>query len=387
MRILMASDMFYHQVNGVSNSVLTLTRELIKLGHEVKVLSLSNTRRSYRQGEYYFIGSHDSIIYPSARMSMKRNDPLIDELIAWRPQIAHIQTEFSADYLAMRIVVECRIPVVMNFHTDYETFLKRFILFKKPFHSACGMFYRYIYRYTRRLIIPSEKVRLMLEDYGIDKPTVRIPTGLALPEHHITKEKKAELLKKYGLKSNGKVVVIVSRMSKEKNVGELIDYFPLVRKENPDAGLLIVGGGPALNELRLKATFHGLRNNVAFTGMIDPDDINLFYQLGNVFVCASTFETQGMTYYEAMANGLPQVVRYDTCLDGVIENGVNGFTYETREEFAEYVNRLLSDGDLRRKMSRQALNASKEYSRERFAKKVERVYKDVIKECLDEYRH
>ena len=46
------------------------------------------------------------------------------------------------------------------------------------------------------------------------------------------------------------------------------------------------------------------------------------------FVCASTSETQGLTYFEAMAAGKPILVREDECLKGLIQVGSNGLTYQ-----------------------------------------------------------
>lgn len=51
--------------------------------------------------------------------------------------------------------------------------------------------------------------------------------------------------------------------------------------------------------------------------MVPPDEVHTYYQLGDIFVSASTSETQGLTYVEAAANGLPLLCRRDPCLDEV----------------------------------------------------------------------
>lgn len=383
MKILMASDMFT-QVNGVSNSVLTLTEELRARGHEVKVLALSETTRSYREGDNYYIGSHYSYVYPEARMSMKRRVPLMNELLEWKPHIAHIQTEYSANYLALRIVRLCSIPVVMNFHTDYEMYLKRYFFSDKLLHFGMTKLYHYVYKHARRIIIPSPKVQDLLNSYGIDKKTVIIPTGIRLPETTDEPEKKAELLKKYGIENNGRVIVIVSRMSKEKNVEEIVNYMPDLLKKDSTVSLLVVGGGPYLDTLKKRVMNLGIGRRVRFTGMIDPKEINTYYRLGDLFVCASTFETQGMTYVEAMANGLPLVCRRDKCLIGVIADGENGYVYDTKEEYIGHILEILNDPEKKKRMSQASLERSKDYSREVFAKKVEKLYKEVIRECIED---
>ena len=68
----------------------------------------------------------------------------------------------------------------------------------------------------------------------------------------------------------------------------------------------------------------------------------LNYQLGDIFVSASTNETQGLTYIETAANGLPLLCRRDPCLDGVLAGGRNGWVYESEEEFCDIILLLIN---------------------------------------------
>ncbi|MFT2804568.1 glycosyltransferase [Candidatus Phytoplasma asteris] len=68
--------------------------------------------------------------------------------------------------------------------------------------------------------------------------------------------------------------------------------------------------------------------------------LGIYYQLGNVFINASLFETQGLTYIEALAASLPCVVRFDQALDGLIDNGNNVFFYHQKEELINYLSIL-----------------------------------------------
>ena len=67
--------------------------------------------------------------------------------------------------------------------------------------------------------------------------------------------------------------------------------------------------------------------------MVSPQQVPEYYQLGNLFVSASTSETQGLTYIEALASGLPALCRQDPCLTGVIRDGVNGWQFRDGAEF------------------------------------------------------
>ncbi len=377
MKILLATDS-YKQINGVSNSVGLLAQGLRERGHEVKVLSLSENHKSYREGDDYYIGSMDAMIYPDLRFSLARADELIDRLVEWHPDIAHIQTEFSANFLAMKIVKKCDIPYVMTAHTDYEEYFKSKNVNATLARAMIKNFERVVYGKADTLIVPSYKIQELVEIYKVRCPVVVIPTGIELKNYPEMTHGKEQLLQKLGIKNNGKVLVCVSRISKEKNIGELIDYMPALLRKDPEITLLIVGGGPYLDKLREKVDRLELNDSVRFAGMIPSDEVYKYYRVGDIFVCGSTFETQGLTYVEALANALPLVCREDKCLINIIEQGENGFTYTNEEEYVAHILTILSDRALQKKMSTASVGKSYAFSKEVFISSVEQLYLDVI---------
>lgn len=377
MKILIASDS-YKQINGVSNSVNLLVEGLREAGHEVKVLTLSLDRKSYKEGDDYFIASVDAMIYPDMRVSVAVWDELIDEIAAWKPDIAHIQTEFSAKFLAMKIVRKCAIPYVMTSHTNYEEYFKSKNINSKIAHLLIKNFERVVYGKADTLIVPSYKIQELVGAYKVKCPVVVIPTGIELEKHPKMTDDKAAMLASFGIGDNGKVLVSVSRVSKEKNIDELIDFMPALLKEDPEVSLLVVGGGPHLDKLREKAEKLGLTDSVKFTGMIEKDEVYKYYQLGDIFVSGSTFETQGLTYVEALANALPLVCREDKCLINIIEPGKNGFTYTDEAEYVQHILTILGDRALQKRMGEASVEKSNEFSREVFVCSVEQLYEEII---------
>lgn len=79
--------------------------------------------------------------------------------------------------------------------------------------------------------------------------------------------------------------------------------------------------------------------------MVAPGEVARYYALGDIFISSSQSETQGLTYIEAMAAGLPLLCREDPCLSGVIEDGGNGLTYSDEKEFSVKLCSLLTDSD------------------------------------------
>ena len=114
MKILITTDWYRPVINGVVTSVLNLTEQLEKHGHEVKVLTLSRNCHSYKEENVIYAGSVGmGKIYPQARVKI----PVVareymEELLAWKPDLIHSQCEFSTFFLAKRIAGELDIPII-----------------------------------------------------------------------------------------------------------------------------------------------------------------------------------------------------------------------------------------------------------------------------------
>lgn len=93
---------------------------------------------------------------------------------------------------------------------------------------------------------------------------------------------------------------------------------------------MIVGGGPQLEELQELTKELQLTHCVYFTGPKEADLVPSYYHVSDLFVSASITETQGLTFIEAMASGIPALARYDKNLEGVILDGRNGFFLRIR---------------------------------------------------------
>ena len=141
---------------------------------------------------------------------------------------------------------------------------------------------------------------------------------------------------------------------------------------------MFVGDGPARPDLEALTRELKLTDRVRFAGMVKPDEVPRWYRVGDIFVSASQSETQGLTYFEGMACGLPVLCRADPCLDGVVENGFNGWQWKDEAEFASALNTIISDPALRRQLHQNALATAARYSAEHFAQQVLDAYQQAI---------
>lgn len=381
MKILLTSDMYENQINGVSGSVITLRDELRKKGHDVRVLTLSKDSESKMIKTDYLIGSFSVPFYPDTRQTLRFKDKLINEIIKWHPDIIHIQTEFSIGRIAKKVAKACNAPMINTSHTLYEDYTTYVIPSKKLGKIIARKFTRSSYVDSKAVIAPSDKIKKLLTKYGIKSPIYIIPTGIDLDrfKKKISLLEKAKLKAKYNISNKAKVIVSIGRIAKEKNLDEIINYMPDLIEKDKNVILLIGGDGPYKKQIESQVKKLGIEKNVRFTGMIPPKDTYKYYQLGDAFVCASTSETQGITYIEALACSLPLVCRYDKCLDGVIDHGKNGYMYNNKHEFLKYMDKVLHNPLLHHKLKNNALSSSKKFSKEKFADDVEALYKKVLK--------
>lgn len=373
MKILIATDTYKPLVNGVVTSVVNLKAGLEARGHEVRVLALSSTTHSYFQDDTYYIGSYSmSVLYPNVRVKGKRSLKETADIIKWNPDIIHTQSEFSTFYIGRKLAKKLKIPMIHTYHTMYEDYTHYFSPSRRVGKKAVTTGTNYISTRVSGMIAPTEKISRMIEKYGVRCPVSVIPSGIVLEKFKKTIEKSRidEIKSNLGIPLDHFVMVSISRIGKEKNIDEIIKN--MVNLKGRKITLVIVGDGPYRVHLQELAKSLDLLQTVKFTGMVQPSDIPVYYRLGEVFVSASTSETQGLTYIEALASGTPLICRKDECLDGVLEEGENGYCFTNQQEFLDRLEVFMTQEN--NAMSKKALEIVQKYSIETFAKKVEELY-------------
>lgn len=380
MKILITTDLFTVTTNGVVTSVRNLWDELKKKGHDVRILTFSNNMSSYKDGDVYYIKSLPiGFIYPDVRMPVSYYNKLIRELVEWKPDIIHSQCEFFSYQYAKRIGKLTGAPLVHTYHTLYEQYASYLVPSKRLGNYIVRNFSRSRLKNADMIIAPTGKVENALRSYGIYNDIRVVPSGISLKQHStkLTEEQRKEKRNKLGIPDDYQVLLNLGRLGTEKNLEELMEYFSHALAENERLIFLIVGDGPAKEGLEKLAVKLGIEDHVVFTGMVPPTEVQDYYQLADVFVSASTSETQGLTYIEAAANGLPLLCRQDDCLDGVIEEGVNGYEYTTVEEFVKELGMVTTDADWCESAGEKSKEIAKTFDKGHFVDTMEDIYETV----------
>lgn len=390
MKILITTDWYKPIINGVVTSVLNLKKELEERGHEVRVLTLSRTYESYQEAGVYYIKSVNlEKIYPNVRGVLPHSEKLVRELTDWNPDIVHSQCEFMTFSYAVKISKKCSCPLVHTYHTVYEDYvhylpggISRYPMGRILEKRAVAQFSRSVLKKTSQVIVPTEKVEKLLKSYEVKNPISVIPSGIDLQNfcRYLSQAEKQSLKKQWNIPLDNHVLVSVGRLAKEKNLEELLRFFAKLVKEEKREKLtfLIAGDGPDRERLEKLAEELDIQEKTVFTGMINPKEVGKYYQLGDVFVCASNSETQGITYIEALASGVPALCRKDECLNQVITDGYNGFQYDSYAYFKMHLDYLLEKEDRRKEMGKCAKETACLYSTWNFCTMAERLYKETL---------
>ncbi len=372
MKILITTDLYLPSVNGVVTSVLSLVHGLAAHGHEVRILTLSDTVHTHVEGNVTYLASFGAgRLYPGIRVRGFCLKNAVQELIRWHPDVVHSQCEFSTFSIARTIARKCGVPLIHTYHTVYEDYTHYFSKSERMGRAMAAQFSRYIANRTDAVIAPTEKVRRLLESYRVNAPVSVIPTGLELSAS--AAQEPNTLRQKLRIPEGKQILLFLGRLAEEKNIPELFRLLSYPELQN--TVLVLVGDGPYRAELELLAQNMQLSERVYFVGMVPHTQVNAYYRFGDAFVNASGSETQGLTYLEAMAAGIPVICRADPCVEGLIENGKNGFACTDTSEMAHAAATLLSNPALRKKITESAASlVSAVYTSEAFATAAETLY-------------
>ena len=388
MNVALFSDTFPPEINGVATSTRSLFQTLKAHGHQVLVITTNPTSKevTYIEGILRIPGAELKKLY-GYRMSWIFNSQAMKTIRAFQPDVVHIQTDAGIGIFGHIVTRLLKLPKVYTYHTMYEDYTHYATkgYFDRFAKSAVRTFSKSIISGVDEFIIPSVKTKDYMRYIGVDTYINVVPTGTDFSKFsldNIDKPKLEVLIKKYKPDPNVVTLLILGRIAKEKSIDVCLRSYAAYLKTKPKrkTQVLVVGGGPSLEELRMLAEELKIAKFVTFVGRVSPDDVQYYYHLGDYFLCASLTETQGLTFMEAMASEIPVITRFDTNLIGVINDGETGFFYQGEDDFAEVFEKVLSLSKAKIKsITKKAKDDIEPYSIESFYQNIIKVYRRAIR--------
>ena len=382
MNIGIFTDTYHPRINGVVTSIRMLERELAELGHKVFIFTTSDPHASQKSANVFRLPSMPITFLPPHRVAVLYSPKMLLKIKSLRLDIIHTHTEFPLGILGKLVSEIYRIQMVHTYHTMYEDYthyiLNGFLITPK----MAQRFSRVFCNRARTVIAPVDKTHKYLKEIGVIRPIKTIPTGIEFArfnKENFTHRELAQIKSELGIDIEDPVIISVGRVAKEKSLDILIGMMPDLLKKLPTVKLVIVGDGPALDTMKRMTQSLDIQKSVIFAGEQPWDTIGKYYQLGDVFATASTSETQGLTYIEAMASQVPVVVKKDPSFEGLIKHGDTGFVFEEDKEAAHLIYHTLTNRKEAEKAAEQGLAAIQHLSAKQYALNVEDVYRSLNK--------
>ena len=381
MHIAFFTNYYHPVVNGVVRSVASFRDVLMRHGHNVFVFAQADD--DYEDKEPFIFR------YPSLPLPVPGDistalpvSPFVEQLLPMlKLDVIHTHHPILLGQTAARRAHELGLPLVFTFHTQYWEYT-HYVPF--PMEAIQEFLKNRIHKWLREymqkcqhIVIPSESIRdFLVQEYGLQEHYTVIPTGTNL-EPFLRADGKS-LRKKQGWHEET-VLISIGRLAPEKNWDTLIRAFASVAREQSDLRLVLIGDGPAREDLENLASELGVGRRVTFTGALPFDQVPVYLKAADAFCFASVTETQGLVTIEAMAAGLPVVAVDGSGTRDIVKNGRQGFLVDNDPEaLATGIKKLLADPQRLKRFSESASKKAKTYDIELLGKRMIDVYKQAI---------
>lgn len=301
MKILIATDAWYPQVNGVVRCLDRVRRDTEAAGAQVEILSHEGFR------------TFPLPSYPEIRVALPGAGAVGQRIEAFAPQYVHIATEGPIGHAARRWCLRNNQPFTTSYHTRFPEYLRA----RAP--VPVDLTYRYLARFHnagRAVMVTTDALAEELRGRGF-RTVVKWPRGV---DHQQFRPRQKKVLD-----FPGPISLYVGRVAVEKNIeGFLSLDIPGTK--------VVVGDGPQRAELERRFP------EVKFLGVHEGDALGEIYSSADVFVFPSRTDTLGLVVMEALASGVPVVALPVTGPREMIGNAPVGVL---TEDLADGVNRAL----------------------------------------------
>jgi len=405
MRIAIFTDTFYPEVNGVAvalknvvsnlnekNEFLVFAPKYPYFKEELKLKNVKISRQlSFPMPSYKFI-----------RLAIPNLLNVQKELLKFKPDVIHIHSPGPLGMLGVYLAKRNKIPLVATCHgilADFLTYLSlyrltKFDLFKEKLRNNFPGFFQLLggkkefkdtkeklpqrivwrllnmfYNNCDLVIVPSEAIVTELKKRGMKTRVLAVSNGINLRAFRAKKNYSSVPAR----------LIHVGRLGYEKNIDVIIHVLPQIIKKHQLVTLDIYGDGPAMISLKNLTRELGLKRYIKFHGFLPYEKLNSVYLAHDIFVTASTIETQGLVILEAMASGLPVIGVKKYAIPDLVINGKNGYVVApfNVNQMAKAIMRLLSNPSLCKKMGKTSVLLAQRHGLPNVLKELEKRYNEI----------
>jgi glycogen synthase len=364
----------FDPIGGMQNHTAELTRALDRRGVVQTVL----TTRPPTAPRFQRLGDHARVIrlgLPIRRFRQLYGPQaaIIAPILAARADVVHVHLGEDLAVLPTGAAAAKlhRLPLVLTVHTSLHHTLAVSDLRSAVLKTLGGQIERWGEHSAEAVLVITPRLsKLLISDGAAENRIHVIPPGV---NPSLFEGPFEDPFSGVGRPR----VLFVGRLAPQKGVDTLVAAAGLLK--DPCAQVLLVGDGPERKALERETERLGVGDRLHFVGFVTHDRLPAAMAHADVLVLPSLYEELGTVLLEAMQAGLPIVASETGGIPDVIEDGVNGLLVPPGdpEALARGIDRILSDGDLARRLSEGAQERGKDYDWEVLAERVLRVYEGL----------
>ncbi len=385
MNILMMTNTYAPIVGGLEKSIQIFTESLRKHGHKVLVVAPEFEGMPEKENKVVRVPAVKDVAHTSFSINLPIPGLASKTIEAFQPDVIHTHHPFFVGDMALRMAGQYNIPLVFTYHTNFEDYTHMLPLDNDGTKQFLIQLSAGFANMADRVIVPSESIRRVLKRRDVKTTTHVVPTGVDVES--FGQGSGVSLRKKLGIAHKAFVVGHLGRLSDEKNLDFLMEPLCLFLQKKRKAHVLVIGKGPAEEEMKRYFKRGGVNERVHFPGVLRDQDLIDAYHAMDIFAFASKSETQGMVVTEAMASGLPVVALDAPGVREVVKDKVNGRLLK-KENVLAFTDAMEWCCDKEEasfdKLVAAANKTAKDFSIEKCTTKALRVYKQAIHSAHDD---
>jgi glycosyltransferase involved in cell wall biosynthesis len=386
MRILIASDLHWPNINGVATFGRNLAHGLAAEGHDVLVIAPSQTGKKYEEiDRNHRVMRTSSVVFPfyqNFRISISPYKEVKRIVEEFEPDVIHVQTPIGIGRAAVGCARKMDIPLVATNHAMPENLVDNLRLlapFSRPINYLLKELGARFYNNADFVTLPTEAAIGMLKGDSFHAPYMAISNGIDL-ERFTPGSVPDEIYERFNIPKGKKVILYVGRLDAEKHVSVLIRAAKDLLENRDDIHVVLVGKGTDMENLQNLIERLDMNNNVTMTGFVEDDDLPFFHRMADVFAMASPVELQCLAMLESMACGSPVVAVNVGALYELCQDGRNGYLFDLDDDrqMADKLAKILGDDKLRKKMSQESLAIAKTHELGHTIEQFVKLYRHVM---------
>lgn len=378
MNILMMTNVYTPLVGGVSRSIQAFTAEFRRRGHDVLVVAPRFGKGTPQEEGVIRIPAVPNVYRQRYAWPLPIPGFVYQTIREFQPDVIHSHHPFLLGKVGQRESVLWDLPLVYTHHTRYREYMQIAGMSKWVTELLWSVTLAYC-ELCDVLVAPSESIRSMVAEAGVDREIRVIPTGVDF--ERFRQGDGARGRQQLGIPADAFVVGSVSRLDPEKNWDFLAPTVAEYLRKNAGTHFLVVGSGESAEMIRRTCMEAGVGERLHMPGALDGQKLVDAYHALDVFLFASYTETQGMVITEAMAAGKPVIALDASGVQDVVVDCRNGrlLPEADAEAYRAAIQQMRDLPEEKfRQISQAAQQTAHEFSLTRCADRVLEVYQTAI---------